>query len=77
MTGPLGPRPLRTRSTASLNDAIMFSTFPEIGTAEEKAAFDRVLPKVKLTRYGTDCYAYALIAAGQIDLVIEGRAETL
>ena len=22
-------------------------------------------------RYGTDCYAYALIAAGQIDLVIE------
>lgn len=71
MTGPLGPRPLRTRSTASLSDAIMFSTFPEIGTAEEKAAFDRVLPKVKLTRYGTDCYAYALIAAGQIDLVIE------
>ena len=27
--------------------------------------------KAKLVRYGTDCYAYALIAAGQIDLVIE------
>jgi len=26
---------------------------------------------VKLTRYGCDCYAYALLAAGQIDLVIE------
>jgi fructose-1,6-bisphosphatase/inositol monophosphatase family enzyme len=26
---------------------------------------------VRLTRYGCDCYAYALIALGQIDLVIE------
>ena len=26
---------------------------------------------VRLTRYGMDCYAYALVAAGQIDLVIE------
>jgi fructose-1,6-bisphosphatase/inositol monophosphatase family enzyme len=30
-----------------------------------------VAAKAKLVRYGTDCYAYALIAAGQIDLVIE------
>ena len=28
-------------------------------------------PQARLTRYGMDCYAYALIAAGQIDLVIE------
>ena len=27
--------------------------------------------QVKLTRYGMDCYAYALLAAGQVDLVIE------
>ena len=26
---------------------------------------------MRLTRYGADCYAYALIAAGQIDLVVE------
>ncbi len=26
---------------------------------------------MKLTRYGLDCYAYALLAAGQIDLVVE------
>jgi fructose-1,6-bisphosphatase/inositol monophosphatase family enzyme len=26
---------------------------------------------VRLVRYGMDCYAYALLAAGQIDLVIE------
>lgn len=27
--------------------------------------------KVQLTRYGVDCYAYALLAAGFVDLVIE------
>ncbi|TNF15526.1 MAG: histidinol-phosphatase, partial [Rhodobacteraceae bacterium] len=27
--------------------------------------------QVRLTRYGMDCYAYALVAAGQIDLVVE------
>jgi fructose-1,6-bisphosphatase/inositol monophosphatase family enzyme len=54
-----------------LSEAILFSTFPEVGTPEEGAAFRRVAPRARLVRYGTDCYAYALIAAGQIDLVIE------
>jgi myo-inositol-1(or 4)-monophosphatase len=26
---------------------------------------------VKLSRYGGDCYAYCMLAAGQIDLIIE------
>ena len=26
---------------------------------------------MRLTRYGFDCYAYALVALGQVDLVIE------
>jgi histidinol phosphatase-like enzyme (inositol monophosphatase family) len=69
--GPLGERALRTRPPRALDQAILFSTFPEVGTAAEGEAFRRVVPKVRLTRYGTDCYAYALLAAGQIDLVIE------
>lgn len=71
MTGPLGPRPLATRAPRPLSEAILFTTFPEVGTPEEGAAFRRVAEHARLTRYGTDCYAYALIAAGQIDLVIE------
>ncbi|KIC16843.1 histidinol-phosphatase [Leisingera sp. ANG-DT] len=71
MTGPLGEMPLRTRGTAALSDAILFTTFPEVGTAEERAGFERVAAQAKLTRYGMDCYAYALVAAGQADLVIE------
>ena len=60
-----------TRAPRPLSQAILFSTFPEVGTPEEGAAFRRVAAGAKLVRYGTDCYAYALIAAGQIDLVIE------
>ncbi len=69
--GPLGARALKTRPARALKDAILYSTFPEVGTASEATAFRRVSAQAKLTRYGTDCYAYALIALGQIDLVIE------
>lgn len=71
MTGPQGARPLAVRGPRPLADAILFSTFPEIGSSEEAAAFRRVAQAVQLVRYGMDCYAYALLAAGQIDLVIE------
>jgi histidinol phosphatase-like enzyme (inositol monophosphatase family) len=71
VVGPMGEARLATRAARPLSEAILFSTFPEVGTPEEGAAFRRVAPRAKLVRYGTDCYAYALIAAGQIDLVIE------
>lgn len=71
MTGPLGPRDLSVRGDRPLDSSILFTTFPEVGTPQEGRAFQAVADQVKLTRYGTDCYAYALLAAGQIDLVIE------
>lgn len=71
-----GSRNLATRSTANLADAILLTTFPEIGTPDEAAAFNRVAVNTRLVRYGLDCYAYALLAAGQIDLVIEAGLET-
>ncbi|SOB99551.1 histidinol phosphatase-like enzyme (inositol monophosphatase family) [Rhodobacter sp. JA431] len=71
VTGPMGQAELRARAGGDLAQAVLFSTFPEVGTAEEGAAFARLAKQVKLTRYGTDCYAYALLAAGQIDLVVE------
>ena len=69
--GPQGEAPLATRADRPLAQSILFTTFPELGTPEEAAAFRAVSDQVQLTRYGMDCYAYALIAAGQIDLVIE------
>jgi myo-inositol-1(or 4)-monophosphatase len=69
--GPRGAGPLRTRMPRALAEATLFTTFPEVGTTQEGEAFRAVAARVRLTRYGMDCYAYALVAAGQIDLVIE------
>lgn len=71
VTGPMGRSLLKVSRKTSLDEATLFTTFPEIGTLEEGAAFRRVAERVQLTRYGCDCYAYALLAAGQIDVVIE------
>ena len=70
-TGPMGCRALGARRTATLDQAILFTTFPEVGTPADRAAFERVSGQAMLTRFGMDCYAYALLAAGQIDLVIK------
>ena len=64
-------RVMKTRDCAALSDAILYTTFPEVGTPNEGAAFKAVSKQCKLTRYGLDCYAYALIGLGMVDLVIE------
>lgn len=71
LSGPLGTTPLCTLAPRALAEAIVFTTFPEVGTPADGAGFAAVAKKAKLTRYGMDCYAYGLVAAGQVDLVIE------
>ncbi|MFD1193228.1 inositol monophosphatase family protein [Seohaeicola saemankumensis] len=71
MRGPMGEGDLGVRGARPLGDSILFTTFPEVGTKAEEAGFRAVAEQVQLVRYGMDCYAYALLAAGQIDLVIE------
>ena len=69
--GPRGQSAIRTRPARPLDEAILFTTFPEVGADHDRAGFEAVAGGVRLVRYGMDCYAYALLAAGQIDLVIE------
>ncbi|SFQ56137.1 myo-inositol-1(or 4)-monophosphatase [Roseivivax halotolerans] len=64
-------RTLATSGIKALSDARLMTTFPEVGTLAEGRAFAKVASQAKLTRYGMDCYAYALLAAGHVDLVIE------
>lgn len=71
LTAPRGKVALATRRGLALEQATLMTTFPEVGTPDEGAAFRRVASQVRLTRYGLDCYAYALLAAGHVDLVIE------
>jgi myo-inositol-1(or 4)-monophosphatase len=74
--GPAGNRELRVRSCDSLKDAVMFTTSPLLMNEADRARFKRVEDKVKLSRYGGDCYAYCMLAAGQIDLIVETELKT-
>jgi fructose-1,6-bisphosphatase/inositol monophosphatase family enzyme len=49
----------------------LFTTSPHLFSPEEKELYDRVEKNVRLPRYGGDCYAYCMVAAGTVDLVIE------
>jgi myo-inositol-1(or 4)-monophosphatase len=69
--GPAGTRSLRVRPCASLAEATLFTTSPRLMDDADRAAFGRVEEAVLLSRYGGDCYAYCMLAAGHVDLVIE------
>jgi myo-inositol-1(or 4)-monophosphatase len=62
---------LRARAGRSLAEAFIATTSPGIITGAEGEAYRRLESRCRLARYGTDCYAYAMVAAGQIDLVAE------
>ncbi|HEV8016026.1 MAG TPA: histidinol-phosphatase [Stellaceae bacterium] len=64
-------RAIATRRCASLGAATLFATAPEMFAPRNTAAFNRLRAKVKLARFGADCYAYGLLASGFIDLVVE------
>jgi len=75
VAGPLGLQNTRntlaTRECSVLSDAFMMCTSLEIFTAEELPFFRAVEQQVAMSRYGGDCYAYCMLAAGHIDLVVE------
>ncbi|HYZ41348.1 MAG TPA: histidinol-phosphatase [Stellaceae bacterium] len=61
------------RGCSGLAAATLFATGPDMFRGAEAATFDRLSRAVKLTRFGADCYAYGLLAAGFVDLVLEAR----
>jgi len=69
--GPAGERDLRVRSCAGVSDAVMLTTSPHMFSAAERKQFDKIEKKVRLPRFGGDCYAYCMLAAGHVDLVVE------
>jgi myo-inositol-1(or 4)-monophosphatase len=69
--GPAGDRALRVRPCTSLQEAILATTSPLLMNGDDRRAFGRVENAVRLSRYGGDCYAYCVLAAGHVDLIIE------
>ena len=62
---------ISTRPCADIDKAYAYSTGPDLFCANTRQAWDRIVACVKHARYGADCYAYALLATGFVDLVIE------
>ncbi|MBP1885358.1 histidinol-phosphatase [Sinorhizobium mexicanum] len=69
--GPGGEKVLSTRACDALSDAVLFTTSPHLYTGDLKERFEALQAKVRLFRYGCDCYAFALLASGHVDLVVE------
>ncbi len=72
----LNGKPVQTRPLDSLSGAIAMTTDPALFQAGERPRYDRLAETCRLVRYGFDCYAYAVLASGHIDLVIESGLKT-
>ncbi|HXV01408.1 MAG TPA: histidinol-phosphatase [Caulobacteraceae bacterium] len=67
-----GEQPLRTRAGVPLSQAIIATTDPEgCFDREEMTAWRALRRASRLARLGCDAYAYAMVAAGRLDLVVE------
>jgi len=64
-------RKLSARDCDHIASATLLTTSPLLFPEQKLEAFRRVESHVRLSRYGGDCYAYAMVAAGHADCVIE------
>src|SRR5262249_43054567 len=55
----------------TLKDAISATTDQNLFSGAEAGSFEHIRQTTKITRYGLDCYGYAMVAMGGIDLVVE------
>ncbi|MBK0327931.1 histidinol-phosphatase [Rhodobacteraceae bacterium F11138] len=67
----LNGEPCRTSGLCNLAEAKLYSTTPDTFDSVGRAKFEKLSAKVGMRRFGGDCYAYGLLASGQVDLVFE------
>lgn len=71
----LNGQPIHVRPCPELRLAALYATAPEMFTQANAVAWEALRSRVKLPRYGADCYAYGLLAAGYVDLVVEASLQ--
>lgn len=63
---------VRSKGADTLAQAMLYATTPHMfGPGLEEGNFAQLREAVKCPMYGGDCYAYALLASGFVDLVVE------
>ncbi|MBV9509521.1 MAG: histidinol-phosphatase [Caulobacteraceae bacterium] len=71
LVSPQGERALRVRACPLLTDAVIATTDPDLFDGAELGAWRQVRAAARLARLGCDAYAYAMVAMGSLDLVVE------
>jgi myo-inositol-1(or 4)-monophosphatase len=64
-------RAVRVRDCKAIAEARIVTTSPDIFNAADWQAFDKLSRQCAMRRFGGDCYGYAQLAGGTIDLVVE------
>ncbi|KAK9811291.1 hypothetical protein WJX72_001256 [[Myrmecia] bisecta] len=67
----LNGNPVQSRPCDDISTAYLYATTPHMFDGATEVAFNRVRDAVRIPLYGCDCYAYGLLAAGFVDLVVE------
>lgn len=70
-SGPHAVAPLATRKNIALDQAVLHTTSPEPIARQPAVRFAALAEKTLMTRYGGECYAMAMLAAGRIDICVE------
>lgn len=70
--------PVRTAARGKVGDAVLWSTSPHMfdEVEAERQGYARLRDAVKFVHYGGECYQYAMLASGQIDLVVEADLDS-
>ncbi|KAA0970862.1 histidinol-phosphatase [Aureimonas fodinaquatilis] len=71
LEGPGGQSKLAVRDVGSLAGATLTTTNPRMFAGKAKERFEALEAEVQLTRFGLDCYAFAMLAAGHVDICFE------
>jgi myo-inositol-1(or 4)-monophosphatase len=64
---------LKARACTDLESAVLACTHPDMFEGASAEAFRALAARCLLHRFGGDCYNYAMLAAGFIDLVVEAK----
>lgn len=67
---------LRRRDCTTLGEAVLTCTHPDMFDGAESEAFGALAKQCMLNRFGGDCYNYAMLAAGYVDLVVEAKLKS-
>ncbi len=60
-----------TSGRTELAQASVFATTPDMFTGADAQRFEQLSRAARFRRFGSDCYAYGLLASGLVDAVVE------